>query len=139
MDLRTDPTIAAEMSRAWRESQPDDPLTRHEEGGYIVQNADLSYAVERWSRGENSRIVPPPLDCNSCYDGKVVVAACHTPPNPLVDEVGREWEQAPSESDRRWHGRRRLRGFVISRMLVYEIDVNATVFVLGERDEVLSP
>jgi hypothetical protein len=82
--------------------------------------------------------VPPPLDANNCYNEKPVVAAFHTHPNPPVDEVGREWEQGPSESDRRWHRERNLRGFVVSLMLVYEIDENASVSVVGKRDEVLS-
>jgi hypothetical protein len=56
----------------------------------------------------------------------------------LFDEMGQEWEQGPGESDRRWHGRRKLRGFVISDLLVYEIDVNARISVIGKRDEVLS-
>jgi hypothetical protein len=73
--------------------------------------------------------VPPPLDANHCYNGKVVVAAFHTHPNPPVDEAGQEWEQGPSESDQRWHKRRKLRGFVISRTLIYELDVDGTFSV----------
>jgi hypothetical protein len=134
----TDPTIIAEISRAWQESQTDDPAARHEEGGYVVLNPDLSYGVERWRRGGQFRIVPPSLDVNGCYNGRVVVAAFHTHPNPSVDETGREWEQGPTESDRRWHVRRKLRGYVVSRTVVYLIDVNAVVSVVGRRDEVLS-
>jgi hypothetical protein len=104
-----------------------------------VRNPDHSYGVERWPRGEESRIVPPALDANSVYNGNAVVAAFHTHPNPPLDEVGREWEQGPSEADRRWHRRRKVRGIVITRTLVYEIDVNGTVSVLGKRDEVLLP
>lgn len=67
-----------------------------------------------------------------------VIATFHTHPNPPVDESGREWGQDPSASDRRWHRRRKLRGFVVSRMFVYEIDVAGRVSVAGNRDEVLS-
>jgi hypothetical protein len=134
-----DGAILAEMKRAWRESQADDPEERHEEGAYVVLNADNSYAVERWSRGEQFRIAPPPLDLNGCYNGKQVIATFHTHPNPPIDEVGWQWEQGPSEADRRWHVRRRLRGFVVSATLVYEIAVDGTVRVVGKRDEVLSP
>src|SRR5688572_30379006 len=105
------------MSRAWHESRADDPLERHEEGGYIVLNADGSHAVERWPRGGQSGITPPSLNADGRYNGKLVVAAFHTHPNPGVDEAGRLWEQEPSRSDRRWHARRKLRGFVISRTL----------------------
>ena len=139
MDPLKSPAIIAEMRRAWRESQPDDLAHRHEEGGYIILNPDHSFAVERWPHGEQSRIVPPSLDANNCYNGRVVVAVFHTHPNPPIDETGREWEQGPSESDRRWHARRLLRGFVVSRMLVYEIDVNANISILGEREKVISP
>jgi hypothetical protein len=104
----------------------------------VVLNPDLSYGVERWRRGGQFRIVPPSLDVNGCYNGRLVVAAFHTHPNPSIDETGREWEQGPSESDRRWHVRRKLRGYVVSRTVVYEIDVNAVVSVVGRRDEVLS-
>jgi hypothetical protein len=135
----TDPSIIAELRRAWRESQPDDPVNRHEEGGYILLNPDLSYGVERWSRGGQFLITPLPLDSTNCYNGSVVASTFHTHPNPPLDEDGREWEQAPSESDRRWHARRKLQGIVISRVLIYEIDVNANVFVFGRSDEVLAP
>jgi hypothetical protein len=118
MDLLT-PQIIAELVSAWRESLADDPSQRHEEGGYIVLDSDQTLGVERWMRGEKSRILPPPLDANRWYNGKVVVAAFHTHPNPVIDEVGREWEQAPSSSDRRWHRRQKLGVLVISRELVY--------------------
>jgi hypothetical protein len=133
-----DRSILAEMKRAWRESRAEDPKQRHEEGGYILLNADGSYTVERWPRGEQFRIAPPPLDINGCYNGTQVIAVFHTHPNPPIDEAGREWEQGPSEADRRWHVRRRLRGFVISATSVYEIAVDGTATVVGKRDEVLS-
>jgi len=138
LDPLTDPAVIAEMNRAWRESQAGDPLYRHEEGGYILLGSNFSHRVERWARGEHSQIVPSPLDANNCYNGETVVAVFHTHPNPPVDEAGQEWEQGPSESDRRWHERRKLRGFVISRRLVYEIDVNAKISVIGKRSEVLA-
>lgn len=138
MDPLADPAIIAEIKRAWRESQANDANNRHEEGGYIVLTAARTYVVERWPRGGESRIVPPSLDANNCYNGRTVAATFHTHPNPPIDESGREWEQGPSGSDRRWHARRRLRGFVVSAMLVYEIDENANVSVVGKRDEVFS-
>ena len=103
-----------------------------------MQNADGSFGVARWPRGESDRVTPPPLDSGGDrYNGLSVVAVFHTHPNPPMDEEGREWEQEPSASDRRWHGRRRLRGFVISQALVYDIGVNTGVTVIGRRDEVL--
>ena len=138
MDLFQNLAVVTEMGRAWIDSQPSDPTHRHEEGGYIVSKADGSYGVERWRRGAQSRIQPPSLDANNRYNGIAVLATFHTHPNPPVDEGGQVWEQAPSASDRRWHSRRKLRGFVISESLIYEIDSTASVVVLGKRDEVLS-
>ena len=137
-DPLRDRAVIAALNRAWRESEADDATARHEEGGYIVLNQDMSYQVERWPRGGQSRIAPPLLDTGNCYNGKVVMATFHTHPNPLVDEIGREWDQGPSESDRRWHGRRKLRGFVVSEELVYQIDPTGNVSIVGKRDEVLS-
>lgn len=104
----------------------------------MVQDPDGSLAVERWARGERSRIVPPPLSPDNRYNGRVVIAAFHTHPNPSTDEAGREWEQGPSESDRRWHRRRSLPGFVVSRVLIYGIDAEGNISVVGKRDEVLA-
>jgi hypothetical protein len=104
----------------------------------LVAFADLSYAVARWPRAEQFRIMPPALDPDSCYNGRQVVAAFHTHPNPAVDEAGREWEQGPSASDRRWHERRSLPGFVVSQLQVYEISGRGLVSIVGLRDEVLS-
>jgi hypothetical protein len=133
-----DRTVIAAVDRAWRESEADDATARHEEGGYIMLNEDMTYGVERWPRGGQSGITPPLLDTHNCYNGKVVIATFHTHPNPPVDEIGREWDQGPSESDRRWHRRRKLRGFVVSEELVYQIDATANVSIVGKRDEVLS-
>ena len=131
------PTVRAAMNAAWVDSQPNSRVNRHEEGGYVV-HADGGLEVHRWQRGEQSQLTPPPLDADHCYNGKVAIAAFHTHPNPPIDEIGEEWEQTPSKSDRRWHQRRKLRGFVISRSLVYEIDVLGNVYVVGAREKVLA-
>ena len=125
------------MNAAWTDSQSTSPANRHEEGGYIV-DAEGSLEVHRWPRGEQSRLTPPHLDADHCYNGKVAIAAFHTHPNPPIDENGEEWEQSPSKSDQRWHQRHKLRGFVISRSLVYEIDVLGNVSVAGTREKVLA-
>jgi hypothetical protein len=138
LNLLADPAVIAAINRAWRDSQADDPTHRHEEGGYIVLKTDFSHGVERWARGGQSRILPPPLEADNCYNVRVVLATFHTHPNPAIDEAGREWEQGPSASDRRWHAHRKLRGFVVSRTLVFEIEPNASISVIGNRDEVLS-
>jgi hypothetical protein len=138
LDLLKDQVVISAISDAWRNSLADEPDLRHEEGGYIVLNEDRSLSVERWSRGSQSRILPPSLDPNGGYNGKPVLAAFHTHPNPAVDEAGREWEQGPSASDRRWHGQMKLRGFVVGHLFVYEIDPAGSIIVAGKREEVLS-
>ncbi len=100
-------------------------------------NADHSYGVERWPRGERSSIAPPAMDANNRYRNREVVATFHTHPNPPLDEAGREWEQGPGEADRRWHARRTLRGFVVGRELFYKIDVDAKIKVIGRREDLL--
>jgi hypothetical protein len=139
VDLHKEPFLLAEFARTWQDSLSDKPSDRHEEGGFALHNTDGSVSVERWPRGERFRITPPPLDDDNCYNGKVVIAAFHTHPNPPVDELGRQWQQEPSVADRRWHGRRKLPGFVISRDFVFAIDANGSFRIIGKRDEVLVP
>jgi hypothetical protein len=110
MDPLTDSAVINAMRLAWRDSCADDSADRHEEGGYIVRDADGSLGVLRCPRGGRFRITPPPLDSAGRYNDMELVAAFHTHPNPTRDEQGRVWSQAPSESDRRWHARRRVRG-----------------------------
>lgn len=132
-----DVEVRGEFRRAWNDSLADDRAYRHEEGGYIVLNADLSYRIERWPSGERCGIVPPALEVKNRYRGSEVVAAFHTHPNPSIDEDGREWKEGPSERDRRWHIRRELRGFVIALEYIYEIDLNGTIMVVGRREDML--
>ena len=98
MNPLTDRGVLIEISRAWRESQADDPAQRHEEGGYILLNADHSYEVRRWPRGERSSIAPPSLDVSNRHEEKEVVATFHTHPNPPVDEVGANGSKTQAEA-----------------------------------------
>lgn len=138
MDPLFDDGICRQLAAAWRDSQPDVSAARHEEGGYITQGADGSLSLDRWPRGMQARIVPPPLEPENRYNGKMVIATFHTHPNPSIDEEGQRWEQAPSLADRRWHQRRSLPGLVVARSLVYRIDSSGGVSVVGPREEVLS-
>ena len=138
MNLLSAPAIISELLHAWRDSYPENPSNRHEEGGYIAINSTGELVVSRWPRGERSRITPPTLASDNRYNGLVVIAAFHTHPNPPIDEAGREWEQGPSESDRRWHMRHELQGFVVSRSLIYRIEATGMISVVGKHVEVLS-
>ena len=132
------PHVIEALRQAWGDSEPDKVALRHEEGGYIMRRPDQSVSVERWPQGQQGRIVPPPLDAANCYNGEVVIAAFHTHPNPPIDENGDEWEQGPSASDKRWHVRRKLPGYVISRDVLYAIDAAGNVQDAGKREEVLA-
>ncbi len=139
MEPLSNPLVIAELDRAWKDSDAQTAGKRHEEGGYILMNSDGSLTVERWPHGEQFRIIPPPLDANNCYNGFAVVATFHTHPNPILDETGRKWEQAPGTADKRLHQRQNLRGFVISSAHVFQIDADGSVTVIGTRNEVLKP
>jgi hypothetical protein len=97
-----DPAVQAAMRQAWTDSQAGDPHQRHEEGGYIVRNADGSLGVERWPRGVGASITPPPRDANGRYNGNEVLGEFHTHPNPPVDEHGAQWTQGGHAGD--WNG-----------------------------------
>ena len=77
------------MKKAWDDSQANDHLNRHEEGGYIVKNADGSLAVERWPKGEGASITPPLRSADGSFKGKEILGEFHTHPNPAVDESGK--------------------------------------------------
>ena len=96
------PAVQRGMRQAWTDSQAGDPAHRHEEGGYIVRNADGTYGVERWPRGAGASITPPARDAQGRYNGKEVVGEFHTHPNPPVDEAGRQWAQGGHAGD--WNG-----------------------------------
>ena len=50
-----DPAVRSDMEKAWIESQASS-TSRHEEGGFIVLNADGSQGVARWPSGTTSGI-----------------------------------------------------------------------------------
>ncbi len=139
MDALTDPAIRAAIRQAWEDSLPNSPQ-RHEEGGYIVQNADRSLEVLRWPRGDYNSSDPPLLDSNNCFLGKQVVAAFHTHPNPPGPQKGNQFVIAieePSPDDVIWHEEHKLKGFVIGWNFVFEIAADGTVSVVGRREDVL--
>ncbi len=88
-----DPAVRAALRRAWTESQPDDPATRHLEGGYITRQQDGSFQAERWPRGGAASIVPLPLDDAGRLYGVPVAGEFRTQPHPSQDEQGRRWLQ----------------------------------------------
>ncbi|MBI1830165.1 MAG: hypothetical protein HYR84_01795 [Planctomycetes bacterium] len=79
-ELLANPIVAQALEQAWIDSQPADPLLRHEEGGWIyIDTSTGQILVLRQSAGELAAIdlgSPPALF------GSVVVGKFHTHPNP---------------------------------------------------------
>jgi YD repeat-containing protein len=99
--IANDPVVKAAIDAAWADSNADNTTTRHEEGGWIYEDADGNLSVQRWPAGNRSSIdpcpaMPPP--------GGQVVGEFHTHPNwhppDGKDEAGKEWKQGPSEADK---------------------------------------
>jgi hypothetical protein len=93
MELLDNPTVREALEQAWLESQPGEPASRHEEGGWIymaVVSGEI--VVRRAPRGGQAAIdlSQPPM-----VDGSVVVAKFHTHPNPSAEG----WTAGPSEAD----------------------------------------
>jgi hypothetical protein len=139
-DPLADPSVRAAMQQAWQDSAADDPDRRHEEGGYIVQDDDGSYGAVRWPSGSASRITPPARAVDGTYHGRQVIGEFHTHPNPLVDEQGRLWQEAPSPGDIAG-----IRGegypgdsYVIGHNWMYRIANDGSTSTLGPRADVLA-
>jgi hypothetical protein len=89
------PIVMQALAQAWIDSQADDPVQRHEEGGWIymdLSTGDLT--IQRAARGLSAAIdlsIPPLIP------GLIVVGKFHTHPNPSAEG----WDPRPSPGDRR--------------------------------------
>lgn len=126
------------LRQAWQDSQPGE-TGGHEEGGFILQDANGDLSVLRWPRGAQNSIAMP-----SYAGGKVgefdIVATFHTHPN-----TGAAYLQEPSETDKRavrddanlksnfYEGE-----FVISRAMIYRIAPNGQVSGVGATKDILA-
>jgi hypothetical protein len=94
-ELQANPVVQAAFTAAWADSLADDPVLRHEEGGFIYVNAMTGEVVVRRAtpggRDALDLTNPPPLQ--DCY----LVATFHTHPNP--SHLG--WDPTPSSDDYR--------------------------------------
>jgi hypothetical protein len=129
--LLLDAVVLEGVRQAWLESQPG-PAGGHEEGGFIVQDYDRSYAVIRWPHGTADEILVPAHDgCEA--QGKPIWLTFHTHPN-----TGSDFMQEPSEDDeiavrddRDLKGRHYLGEIVIADDLTYLISPQGQVSALG--------
>ena len=82
------------LQQAWRDSNPG-MTGGHEEGGFVLRDANGSLSVRRWQKGLQDTIQVLPHG-NCIFDGLEIVASFHTHPN-----TGNDYLQEPSETDRR--------------------------------------
>jgi hypothetical protein len=92
-ELLAHPKVIHALEEAWTDSEVDDPVHRHEEGGWIyldVRTDDIE--TRRASRGTRSQLslANPPL-----VPDHVIVATFHTHPNPAAEG----WSTGPSNQD----------------------------------------
>ena len=92
-ELLRNPLVDAAIDAAWVDSQADDPVRRHEEGGWIYYELSSGQiSVIRAQSGERGIInlkTPPELS------GCIVVGKFHTHPNPTAEG----WDPGPSVDD----------------------------------------
>ena len=92
-ELRADPVVQAAFAAAWADSFPDDPVLRHEEGGFIYFEPVLKrVSVRRTLPGVRDLLdlSRPPI-----LPGSYLVATFHTHPNPTAEG----WRPYPSDED----------------------------------------
>jgi len=111
-DAAKDPVVKAALEDAWAASHAGNKTTRHEEGGWIVENATGNLTVIPWPSGNRSGIDPGPTPPPP--PGGRVVGHYHTHPNPPTDENGDQGKQEPSKADGNFANNRNLPGIVVN-------------------------
>jgi hypothetical protein len=92
-ELLADLVVLRALDEAWTDSLADDPVQRHEEGGWIYLDTTTgALLIRRAARGRTSTIdlTNPPTS-----PGTVVVGKFHTHPNPTAEA----WDPEPSAQD----------------------------------------
>ena len=114
-ELQADPTVQTAFAAAWADSFPDDPLWRHEEGGYIYYNPSTgTISVRRALPGLRSELdlsFPPTV--NDCY----LVGIFHT--HPTSAALG--YMPDPSRADHKLAGGAGIPFFTIHEDQTYVI------------------
>jgi hypothetical protein len=130
--ILSDPTVCAALWQAWQDSSPGS-TGGHEEGGFVVQDANGTLRIVRWSKGsQDSIVVLPHPDCR--INEEDIVASFHTHPN-----TGGDFVQEPGETDKRavrddpdLKGTLYIGELVISQATVYLITPQGQVREVGE-------
>jgi hypothetical protein len=92
-ELQDHPMVRDALEQAWRDSLPNDPARRHEEGGWIYMDTTTGEIVVR--RQEAGRQASIDLSRPPIFPGSVVVGKFHTHPNPSSEG----WAPGPSRGD----------------------------------------
>jgi hypothetical protein len=92
-ELLSDLTVLNSLEEAWIDSQAEDAVRRHEEGGWIYMDLTTGQlSVQRAQPGGRATI---DLNQPPTIPGATVVAKFHTHPNPSADG----WQPGPSAAD----------------------------------------
>ncbi len=130
--------VRSALQQAWTDSNPG--ITGgHEEGGFIVRDADGSLNIRRWQKGLQDTIqVTPHRNC--IFDGFEIVASFHTHPN-----TGSDYLQEPSETDKRavrddpdLKGGEYIGEFVISQAMIYLVSPAGQVREMDDTEAVFN-
>jgi RHS repeat-associated protein len=79
-----DPDVVDGFNGAWQDSKHWDYYSRHEEGGFIGIERDLTFGTRRWPSGHRTGIKPPRLDATNIFEGLLVTGEFHVHPNPRL-------------------------------------------------------
>jgi hypothetical protein len=92
-DLLRESVVQEALEQAWIDSLANDPLRRHEEGGWIYLNTTTgAIDIRRAASGGQASL---DLSAPPIVPDAVVVATFHTHPNPSNEG----WIPGPSEGD----------------------------------------
>lgn len=92
MGILDDESVRGQLLQAWKESEPG-TASAHEEGGFVLRNADGSLDVERWPTGRQNEIYVP-VHTRGLRGDRPIVATFHTHPN-----TGPDYQQEPGLTD----------------------------------------
>lgn len=130
--------IRSALQQAWIDSNPGG-TGGHEEGGFVVKNADSSLSIIRWLKGSQDTIeVLPHANCK--IDDLEIVASFHTHPN-----IGSDYLQEPGETDKRavrddpdLKGEEYVGEFVISQATIYLVSTAGQVREMDDTQSVFT-
>ena len=137
-ELVANPVVRAALDAAWIDSQPADPITRHEEGGWVYCDpATRTIEIRRAPGGDQAFL---DLDDPPELPGYFVVATFHTHPNPSAEG----WNPAPSADDNPLcvaarcsllYPRRRWRAYHRSAITTWRLVRRSRVSCLADTEE----